>query len=229
MRVGLLEDDPDHAAMTVAALQAAGHSCQVYDRGEPFLCATVYETFDVLILDWALPDTTGLQVLDALRARHDDVPVLFLTSRDAEQDLVAALSQGADDFLVKPPRPAELLARLTVLKRRADKLGVHPHPLLSVPPYVLDPATSTVTLNDVPVALTLRQFQLALVLFRNQGRLLSRSYLLETIWGFNAQVQTRTLDIHVSQLRSLLNLPAHGWRITSVYAHGYRFEPLSLG
>jgi len=83
--------------------------------------------------------------------------------------------------------------------------------------------------NGEPIELTTRQFQLALVLFRNQGRLLSRTYLLETVWGLNAQVQTRTLDIHVSQLRSVLNLPAHGWRITSVYAHGYRFEPLSLG
>jgi len=227
MRVGLLEDDPDHAVMTSGVLQAAGHTCQIYDNGEQFLRATLHETFDVLVLDWALPDMTGLQVIDAIRHRHDNVPVLFLTSRDTEQDIVEALSHGADDFLVKPPRPVEFLARLTALKRRADNLGANQ--LLIVPPYEFDPMASTVMVNGEPIELTTRQFQLALVLFRNQGRLLSRTYLLETVWGLNAQVQTRTLDIHVSQLRSALNLPAHGWRITSVYAHGYRFEPLSLG
>jgi DNA-binding response OmpR family regulator len=150
--------------------------------------------------------------------------VLFLTSRDTEKDIVEALSHGADDFLVKPPRAAEMMARLAALKRRADNLGASP--LLSVPPYVFDSSASSVKLNGERVDLTLRQFQLAVVLFRNIGRLLSRAYLLESVWGLNAQVQTRTLDIHVSQLRAALNLPENGWRITSVYAHGYRLEPL---
>ncbi|MEO8119890.1 MAG: response regulator transcription factor [Rhodoferax sp.] len=224
MRVGLLEDEPDHAAMTVRALHEAGHSCHVHGRGDDFLRATLRDTFDVLILDWALPDQTGLQVLDALRQRQDRVPVLFLTSRDAEQDIVEALSHGADDYLVKPPRNGELLARLLALKRRADPLGENPG--LSVAPYEFDPAVHTVTVNGAAVELSLRQFQLAMLLFRNRGRLLSRAYLLDAVWGLNAKVQTRTLDMHVSQLRSALNLPAHGWRITSVYAHGYRLEPL---
>jgi len=225
LRVALLEDEPDHAAQTVNSLQAAGHSCEVFSRGETFLRGTLHETFDVLVLDWGLPDMSGVKVLDAIRQRHDNIPVLFLTSRDAEQDVVDALSHGADDFLVKPARPAELLARLTALKRRADSAGAVAQPL-SVPPFVFDPAASAVKLNGEPVELTLRQFQLAVVLFRNVGRLLSRTYLLEAVWGLNAQVQTRTLDIHVSQLRSALKLPENGWRITSVYAHGYRLEPL---
>jgi DNA-binding response OmpR family regulator len=224
LRVGLLEDDPDHAAMTVQSLREAGHSCEVYGRGEVFLRSTLRETFDVLILDWALPDMTGIQVLDTIRQRQDPVPVLFLTSRDTEKDIVEALSHGADDFLVKPPRAAEMIARLAALKRRADSLGASP--LLSVSPYVFDSDASSVKLNGERVDLTLRQFQLAVVLFRNIGRLLSRAYLLESVWGLNAQVQTRTLDIHVSQLRAALNLPENGWRITSVYAHGYRLEPL---
>ena len=225
MRVCLLEDEPVHAAMTVRLLEGAGHSCEVYERGESFLRGTLHETFDVLILDWSLPDMTGLQVIDTLRQRQGNVPVLFLTSRDTEHDIIEALSHGADDFLVKPPRAGELLARLGALKRRVDGQGATP--LLDVPPYVFDTMTSKVMLNDEPIELTQRQFQLGLVLFSNKGRLLSRTYLLETVWGLNAMVQTRTLDIHISQLRSLLNLPAHGWRITSVYAHGYRLETLA--
>lgn len=225
VRLGLLEDDPDHAAMTLRALHEAGHNCQVFGRGDLFLRSTLHETFDVLILDWTLPDMTGLQVLDEIRQRQDGLPVLFLTGRDTEQDIVEALSHGADDYLVKPARPAELLARLNALKRRAENTGTSQ--LVSVAPYVLDPATSAVTLHGEPVTLTLRQFQLAVVLFRNVGRLLSRAYLLQAVWGLNAQVQTRTLDIHVSQLRTALSLPDNGWRINSVYARGYRLESLS--
>ena len=224
MRVGLLEDNADHAALITAALQAAGHSFEVYATGARLLQAIVRETFDVLVLDWMLPDLPGLEVLDRLRQRAERIPVIFVTSRDAEQDIVEALAHGADDYLVKPARPAELLARLVALKRRSDKLPARE--LLSVGPYEFDPATSATRVRGEAVELSQRQFQLALVLFRNTGRLLSRQYLLEAVWGLNAQVQTRTLDIHVSQLRSALRLPENGWRITSVYAHGYRLEAL---
>ena len=99
--------------------------------------------------------------------------------------------------------------------------------MLSVSPYLFDSTANGLTMNGNPVELTPRQYQLAEVLFSNIGRLLSRAYLLETIWGLNSKVQTRTLDIHVSQLRTALRLPDNGLRITSVYAHGYRLEAFS--
>lgn len=225
MRVGVLEDDVDHALLVTEALHAGGHSAEVYGTGARFLQAMVRETFDVLVLDWALPDMTGIEVLDWLRQLQDRTPVLFLTSRDTESDIVEALGHGADDFLVKPPRRAELLARLEALKRRAESYSSTS--LLAVEPYEFDPSTSSVRLHGEMVDLTERQYQLAQLLFRNPGRLLSRQYLLEAVWGLNAQVQTRTLDIHVSQLRTLMRLGDNGWRINSVYAHGYRLEPLS--
>jgi len=208
----------------VAPLEAAGHSCLVFATGSRFLQAISNDTFDILILDWSLPDISGLEVLDSVRQRQDGVPILFVTSRDAEEDVVEALRHGADDFVVKPARPSELLARLVALKRRSDiHLGARQ---ITAGPYVLDMTTSTARVNGQVVDLTARQFQLATVLFRNTGRLLSRTYLLEAVWGLNAQVQTRTLDIHVSQLRNALRLPENGWRITAIYAHGYRLEPL---
>ncbi len=225
MRVGVIEDDADHAAQIAHAVQGAGHSCQVYATGARFLQAIVHESFDVLVLDWILPDLSGIEVLDQLRQRGDTTPVILVTARDAEQDVVEALRHGADDFLVKPPRTAELLARLDALHRRSGNLtGTR---LLSLAPYEFDQTSHVARLRGEVVELTQRQFQLALVLFRNAGRLLSRQYLLEAVWGLNAQVQTRTLDIHVSQLRNALRLPDNGWRITSVYAHGYRLEPLA--
>ena len=224
MRVGLLEDDVDHAALLTQALLGAGHSCEVYPSAARFMQAMVRETFDVLVLDWMLPDMTGLEVLDWLRQRQDRTPVLFVASRDAEQDIVQALTHGADDYLVKPPRSAELLARLGALKRRAESL--QGSTALLVAPYEFDLVSNVVRRHGEIIDLTERQFQLALVLFRNAGRLLSRQYLLEAVWGLNAQIQTRTLDIHVSQLRNLLALADNGWRISSIYAHGYRLEPM---
>ena len=224
MRVAVLEDDADHAVLITRFLHDAGHSFEVYSTGARFLQGMLRETFDVLMLDWMLPDMTGIEVLDWLRQLEDHTPVIFVTSRDQEEDMVQALAHGADDFLVKPPRRAELLARLQALKRRSDNFpGAS---ALTVAPYEIDPTSSTVRLRNETLELTQRQFQLALVLFRNIGRLLSRQYLLEAVWGLNEQVQTRTLDIHVSQLRTALRLSENGWRINSVYAHGYRLEPL---
>ncbi len=225
MRVALLEDEPDHAALVTRALDGGGHSCVIYSTGARFQQAMVRETFDVLVLDWMMPDMTGLDVLDWLRQLENHTPVLFLTSRDAEEDIVTALSHGADDYLVKPPRQGELLARLQALKRRVDGAGGARS--LVVGPYEFDTGLSVARLHGEIIELTQRQYELALVLFRNTGRLLSRQYLLEAVWGLNDSVQTRTLDIHISQLRNQLLLANNGWRIHSVYAHGYRLEPLA--
>lgn len=225
MRIAVLEDDPDHAAVVTQALERAGHTHAVYGTGARFIQAMVRETFDVLVLDWMMPDMTGLEVLDWLRQLENHTPVLFLTSRDTEEDIVQALAHGADDYLVKPPRAGELLARLQALKRRADGAGGSGQ--LVVGPYEFDPAQSAIRLNGEILEVTQRQFELALVLFRNTGRLLSRQYLLEAVWGLNDMVQTRTLDIHISQLRNILQLSDNGWRINSVYAHGYRIEALA--
>ncbi len=224
MRVAVLEDDADHAALVTQALLQGGHTCAVYSSGARFIQAMVRETFDVLLLDWMMPDMTGLDVLDWVRQLENHTPVIFVTSRDAEEDIVQALAHGADDYLIKPPRTGELLARLQALKRRADGAGANS--VLSVGPYAFDPSQSVARLHGEILELTQRQFALALVLFRNHGRLLSRQYLLEAVWGLNETVQTRTLDIHISQLRGLLQLADNGWRINSIYAHGYRLETL---
>lgn len=225
VRIALLEDEPDHASLVTRVLDSAGHRHVVFSTGARFQQAMVHDTFDVLVLDWMVPDISGLDVLLWLRQLENQTPVLFLTNRDAEEDIVQALSHGADDYLVKPARPAELLARLQALKRRADGAAGGRH--LSVGPYAFDATLSEATLHGAHVELTQRQFELALVLFRNPGRLLSRQYLLEAVWGLNESVQTRTLDIHISQLRGLLQLTQNGWRIHSIYGHGYRLDALA--
>lgn len=224
MRIGILEDNPEHASLLVNTLAAAGHGCTVHATVAQFLYALAHDSYDALILDWMVPDGSGLTVLERVRERSKTVPVLFVTGRDAEEDVVTALRQGADDYLVKPARPAELLARVEALRRRSQRLE-ETDATIVVPPFRLDPATGDAWHGDEKIALTARQFGLATFLFRQPGQLFSRQHLLEAVWGVGQQIQTRTLDIHISQLRGLLRLtPASGWRIASVYGHGYRLE-----
>jgi DNA-binding response OmpR family regulator len=222
MKICILEDEPEHAAQLVAILEPAGHRCDILTTGGDLLRTLARDSHDLLILDWMVPETSGIETLIALRGRFIDIPVLFVTARDAEEDVVTALRAGADDYLIKPPRPDELLARIEVLRRRAvggDRRTV------MMSPYRFDIDAGEVWLNDECINLTARQFSLAILLFRQPGRLFSRDHLLAAIWGVGAQVQTRTLDIHISRLRVLLRMgPENGWRIASVYGYGYRLE-----
>ena len=157
-------------------------------------------------------------------------PVIFVTSRDAEDDIVTALRDGADDYMVKPIRRMELLSRIEAVRRR---YGLHEDlsETILIPPFRFDLTARQVTRNDIPIEkLTEKEFQLALFMFRNLGRLLSRGHLLEAIWGLHASIPTRTLDTHVSRVRSKLALqPANGFRLTPVYNFGYRLERLEQG
>lgn len=223
MRIGILEDDSAQASHLMGPLSAAGHGCSVYASAARFHYALVHERFDVLIVGGVLPDTSGLSVLQRLRESHPNVPVLFMSSSDTEEDIVTALRDGADDCLVKPPRAGELVARAEALHRRAKRGAMAQ--VLAVSPYRFDSATGEVRLDDEPITLTSRQFELAIFLFRQPGQLFSRNHLLEAIWGVDSRVQTRTVDIHISQLRSLLRMtPGSGWRITSLYGQGYRLD-----
>lgn len=223
MRIGILENDSAQVSRLVGPLSLAGHGCSVYASAARFHYALVHESFDVLVLGGGLPDSSGLSVLTRIRERHPNVPLLFMSASDAEEDIVTALRGGADDCLVKPPRAGELVARAEALYRRAKRGATEQ--VLAVSPYRFDSATGEVRLDDEPIALTSRQFDLAVFLFRQPGQLFSRNHLLEAIWGVDSRIQTRTVDIHISQLRGLLRMtPGSGWRITSLYGQGYRLD-----
>jgi two-component system, OmpR family, response regulator RegX3 len=226
MRIALLEDDAAQAEALSHWLTGAGHVCHPYKTGKSFLDALKKDTFDSLILDWNLPDISGPKVLAWVRDNIDwRIPILFVTSRNLEADIVQALEQGADDYLIKPPKRAELLVRLASLERRSSNMPANGH--LELPPYRVDLRERTITHDGKAVNLSNKEFDLAVQLFRHPGRLLSRAYLLEQVWGLNAQVNTRTVDSHISHLRSKLGItPDKGWRLVSIYQHGYRFEAL---
>jgi DNA-binding response OmpR family regulator len=227
MKIGILDDEPDLAAQVEKILTAAGHLCQTFHSGRRLINVLHHETFDLLLLDWNVPDLSGIAILAWMRDHLEKhPPVLLLTSRSAEEDIVEGLRTGADDYVVKPVQPAVLVARVEAILRRA-----YPQPkaegIERFGDYLFDISAGTVHKGTMPIAMTSKEFLLALMLFRNEHRALSRSYILEAIWGRNPDLPTRTLDAHISKVRSKLGLrPENGYRLVPIYAYGYRLEKL---
>ena len=220
MRIASLEDDPDQAALICRWIESGGHQCHHYDRGHALQRALAQESFDVFVLDWHLPDTDGLQVMREIRARLPQAVVIFVTARDKDDDVAKVLAAGADDFIGKPVRQAELLARIEARAKRAQP-SQGP---VTVEPFGLDREARTLSRHGKPIALTDKEYQLAEFFFTNFGQLLSRKHLLEAVWGLRADVKTRTLDTHMSRLRTKLALEGCKLRLQSVQQFGYRLE-----
>lgn len=230
MRVAFLEDDPDQAEIVSLWLKDAGHSVDVSADAAAFLRAVRRDSFDMYVLDWVLPDMSGIDVLRKLRAEMQDyTPVVIATAKDEEQSIVRGLEAGADDYLVKPIRRAELVARVSAIFRRVAG-GKSEDDVVDAAPYTLDAARKSVTLDDDEITLTNREFALAAFLFRNPGKMLSRAHILEAIWGIeNTAVSTRTVDTHISRLRRKLGLgEENGWKLSAIYQHGYRMERVDV-
>lgn len=226
-RIAMLEDDPDQAELMRLWLEDAGYSVSCEPDSQAFLRLVRRDSFDLYLLDWIVPGISGVEVLKKLRVDlTDDTPVVIATVKDQERSIVKALETGADDYLVKPIRRGELLARLAAILRRIGLGGRSHDTMLDVKPYTFNTTKKVSMLGNKSVQLTNREFELAVFLFRNPGKLLSRNHILEAIWGIdNANVSTRTVDTHVSRLRKKLELGVeHGWELTSVYQHGYRLE-----
>ena len=224
MRIALLEDDISQAAIIQRWLADAGVECQYSATGKAFRDSVTPDTADMVILDWMLPDDDGLQILAWLREKFGDaLPVMFATSRGEEDALVTALDKGADDYLIKPLRRAELLARVNALARRGKAPQRDAN--ITLGGVVLDNATHRALVNGTTVELTDREWLLAVYLLRNHGRLLTRQELLEKVWKTNPDIVTRTVDTHISRLRAKLALtPEHGFDLRTVYHRGYRLE-----
>lgn len=227
MRIAALDDDLLQLEFIDHILQSQGHSCHTFANGTALLDALRSDpsAFDLLIVDWELPDTSGPEIVQWVRQHISaSLPILFITHRQEERDIVRGLESGADDFMAKPVGRGELQARVASLLRRA-----YPHhgadSVLEFGPYRFLPETRSVEMHGTPVELRNLEYELALYLFQNKGHLLAREHLRETIWGQVPEMNSRTLDTHISRVRTQLDLrPANGYLITSVYGVGYRFE-----
>jgi DNA-binding response OmpR family regulator len=230
MRIAALDDDAAQVEAVVRLLSNSGHNCISFNAAKPLIAALRRETFDLLILDWNLPGMSGLETIAWARENLPSrPPVLLLTSRSSEADVVTGLNAGADDYVVKPVQSEVLLARVNALLRRSYPERP-PGGIETFGDYSFNLPAETVTVSGEAAPLTAKEFGLALLLFRNTHRALSRSHILEAVWGRNPNLATRTLDVHISRIRSKLNLrPANGFRLVPVYSYGYRLEWLGGG
>lgn len=224
MRIATLDQAPDQLELIGQRMEALDHECHGFTSGKTLLRELRQQSFDLLILDGNLPDLTGPQLVRWVRFElASRVPILLVMHGTSEQDMVDALLAGADDFMGKPLRMGELEARVGALLRRAYPTQHEPD--LSFGPYRFLSHTRTLEMNGEVIELKHREYELALFLFQNLGRLLSREHLREAVWGLGPETPSRSLDTHVSRLRTKLDLrPETGFLLSAIYGLGYRLE-----
>ena len=201
MRILLVEDDPQLGDGLTIGLRQAGFAVDWLKDGNCADQALQSETFDFVVLDLGLPRLSGMEVLSRARSRGQNMPILILTARDATGEKVAGLDAGADDYLVKPIDLDELTARIRALTRRSAGRA---EPLLIHGDLALDPAAHTVTQAGLVVELSSREFSLLQQLLENTGRVLTRTQLEQSIYGWRDEPDSNALEVHIHHLRKKL-------------------------
>jgi DNA-binding response OmpR family regulator len=228
-RILIVEDNPDLAYGLRTGLEIEGYEVQLAEDGETGLERARAWSPDLVMLDLMLPGMDGYRVLKTLRESGSDIPVLILTARGEEADKVLGFRLGADDYVTKPCGVLELLARVGALLRRsriAEHRNAAGESLERFGSVEINPASRTVTKEGTPVALSPKEFDLLLALVRRRGAVASRVELLREVWGHRVEVMTRTVDIHIAELRRKLeDDPSQPRHILTVWKAGYRLEP----
>jgi two-component system, OmpR family, response regulator len=221
MKVLVVEDEKRIAAFVRKGLQEAGLSVEVLHDGDEAHAWLKTETCDVVVLDIMLPGRDGLSILRQLRAAKNTVPVVLLTARSALDERIEGLNLGADDYLAKPFHMEELIARVHAVSRRSsgERLSI-----LNVGGLSVNLITREVKRGDTPIRLTAREFALFEYLLRSPGRVLTRTQILEHVWGYDFDPSTNLVDVHIQRLRKKLGGGSPDALIETVRGVGYRLR-----
>lgn len=230
MRIAIADDDKEILDFLERIITGMNHVVVRFSDGERLVSSLLRDTFDLVMVDWNMPGKTGIEVIQWVKDKMTDAPpIIMMTSRSAKQDITMALQSGADDYVTKPEDETVIAARIQAVLRRSQPQNSMAKSL-TFGKYTLDRMEQEITFDDKCVELTSKEFELAELLFKNRDRSLSRAYIMETIWRTNVDLATRTLDMHVSRLRSKLSLkPENGFRIFTVFGYGYRLETMATG
>ncbi|WP_438727295.1 response regulator transcription factor [Parasphingorhabdus sp. DH2-15] len=230
MRIAIADDDNEILDFLERIISGMSHVVVRFSDGDRLVSALLRDTFDLVMVDWNMPGKTGLEVIKWVQEKMTEAPpIIMMTSRSAKQDITTALQSGADDYVTKPEDENVIAARIEALLRRSQPQNSMAKTLV-FGKYTLDRMEQEIEFDKQRVELTSKEFELAELLFKNRDRSLSRAYIMETIWRTNVDLATRTLDMHVSRLRSKLALkPENGFRIFTVFGYGYRLETLASG
>lgn len=215
-----VEDDDNIRELVIYTLETTGLKAQGFAEGTSFMEALAFDTPELVLLDIMLPGEDGMELLHKLKnsSKTKDIPVIMVTAKGAEYDKVIGLDSGADDYVTKPFGMMELVSRIKAVLRRAGKIPVKAD--LEVAGVKINVKKHEVTVDGKPVTLTLKEFELLERLMRNQNIVLTRDQLLEDIWGYDFDGETRTVDVHVRTLRQKLG--EKGSMIETVRGVGYR-------
>ena len=230
MRVAIADDEIDVTQFLAKIVEEQGHVAVTFSDGQLLAQALVRDTFDLVIIDWMMPGKDGLATIKWMEETLTErPPVIMMTNRTAKQDISDALNAGADDYITKPEDRTVIASRINAILRRTSSKGAF-ETKATYGKYELDRIDQTVTVDGKTISLTAKEFELADLFFRNRDRTLSRNYIMETIWRTTVSLATRTLDMHISRVRSKLNLnPENGFRIFTVFGYGYRLETIDKG
>ncbi len=225
----VVEDEPSIAEVTRLYLKRAGYRVTLLADGQAALDFLSRETPDLVVLDLMLPGVDGLEITRWLRARSD-VPIIMLTARREETDRVLGFEMGADDYVVKPFSPRELVSRVRAVLRRTQGAGAGPaaggQAVLTFDGLVIDPNTRQVLVDDRQVTLTAREFDLLYLMARHPRQVFNRDRLLDLVWGMSEYIDPSTVTVHVRRLREKLEAdPSQPRWILTVWGVGYKFEP----
>lgn len=223
MHIALVEDDLDQQALLSLFLKSSNHTVHAFSYPEELVAQLKLSSFDLIVADWMLGAVSAKQLIEWIRQNIGwKIPIIVITACNDENIVCTALASGADDYVVKPPKLLELRARIAALARRSMTTALS---VIRLGVYEIDVQRQRLTLNGTPIELTQMEFDLTVCFFQNPGVLLSRDHLLNKVWGVNAVPDTRTVDTHASRIRSKLQLNTnHGWKLTSIYGYGYRFD-----
>jgi DNA-binding response OmpR family regulator len=224
--IAVVDDEPDILELIALHLSRAGFAVKSFAAAKPLLHYLNQQLPDLLVLDLMLPDGDGLEICKSLKkeARTRPLPILMLTAKGEKPDIVLGLEFGADDYMVKPFSPAELVARVKAILRRSRKPGPGDDDLIRVgPDLAIDPGRHTALVGDQAVALTSTEFSILLILSRNPGWVFTREKILDALWGDEKDVIDRTVDVHIKHLREKLGTA--GAKIKNIRGVGYKIEP----
>ena len=219
-----VEDDGNIRELVVYTLESTGFQARGFEDGSSFLEALALETPELVLLDIMLPGEDGMELLRKLKAskKTKDIPVIMVTAKGAEYDKVKGLDAGADDYVTKPFGMMELISRIKAVLRRSAKGSVSSEDTFGIGEIRLDPKKHEVTVHGEVVNLTLKEYELLKRLMKNSNIVLTRDQLLEDIWGYDFDGETRTVDVHVRTLRQKLG--DAGEQIETVRGVGYRMS-----
>ncbi|RIJ59609.1 response regulator transcription factor [Clavibacter phaseoli] len=223
-RIMLVEDEASLSEPLAFLLQREGYEVDVVQDGPAAVAAFDRDGADLILLDLMLPGLPGTEVCREIRTRSA-VPIIMLTAKDSEVDIVVGLELGADDYVTKPYSTRELLARIRAVLRRRVEVDDEPLNVLEVGAVRMDVERHTVEVDGREIAMPLKEFELLELLLRNAGRVLTRGQLIDRVWGSDYFGDTKTLDVHIKRIRSKIERePSDPVLLVTVRGLGYRFE-----